>query len=131
MVPRGMSTRPESRHTPVASYPRRLLILVLVLTGCATPAATIESVPSTTERSQAVSRADFDAWPLTVESGALRCEAGRAVVFEAAGKVYALNGIAIADPQYEDLNPIWAADPTGAAPKMSISDLIEAGLALC
>lgn len=107
---------------------KRLLVIALLLVGCATPAATIGTMDA---RERAVTSADFDVWPLTVDDGVLRCDPGRAVVFEVGDKVYALNGIATADPKYEALDPIWAADPTGNAPKMDIGPLVDAGLALC
>jgi hypothetical protein len=89
--------------------------------------------PTPTARpSGAVSRAQYGtAWPLTVESGTLRCAPGRAVVFRTTdGTDYAVNGTAM-DGSYEDIRAIWADDPTGVAPKIDISPLIQAGLKLC
>ena len=83
---------------------------------------------------RAVTRADFgDDWPLTVESGTLRCEGGGAgigaVVFVAPdGTEYGVNGLA---SDYTDIDAIWADDPSGLVPKLSIGPLIEAGLELC
>lgn len=82
-----------------------------------------------------VSRSDFgDAWPLTVESGTLRCEPGRAVVFRSPdGTDYAVNGSAM-DGRYRDIEAIWAANTDPATnpyiPKMDLAPLIAAGLAL-
>lgn len=82
-----------------------------------------------------VEPADFDQpWPLTVESGTLRCEPPGAVVFTAPdGTEYAVNGMAEGQ-DYADIEPIWRDDPdppAGADLKVSIHPLIEAGLDLC
>jgi len=91
---------------------------------------TEEAVTTKTTNAIPISRADYgDAWPLTVDSGTLTCEPGHAVVFRAPdGKEYGVNGAAGDRP---DIGPIWADDPTGIAPKLDLSPLIEAGLALC
>jgi Protein of unknown function (DUF2511) len=79
-----------------------------------------------------------ESWPLTVKQGLLQCEplvlAGlpvQRVTFETPdGELYAVNGHAL-DAGYPEIDPIWKADPTGVAPKMSISPLIDRGLRLC
>jgi Protein of unknown function (DUF2511) len=86
--------------------------------------------------SQSVTRGEFgEGWPLTVDSGELRCEAGDAVVFKAPdGTDYAVNGTA-GDAGYLDIRPIWADNPDALTrdfiPKIAITPLIEAGLKLC
>ncbi len=76
-----------------------------------------------------VSRAMLgDEWPLTVEDGVLRCE-GSAVIIRVGGTDYAVNGAATG--KGADIDPIWAADPSGISPKLSIGPLIDRGLALC
>lgn len=79
-----------------------------------------------------VTRAQFgEAWPLTVDSGLLRCEPPGAVVFTAPnGTEYAVNGLAESQG-FADIDPIWAANPEPLIPKMDISPLISAGLELC
>jgi hypothetical protein len=78
-----------------------------------------------------VSASDFgDEWPLTVDSGTLRCEPPSAVVFETGGTEYGVNGMAVTNG-YDEIDPIWADDPEGISPKVSISPLIERGLELC
>ena len=47
------------------------------------------------------------AWPLTVERGRLECLPGRAVVFHADGKTYAVNDIAVSRDLWADIRPIW------------------------
>ena len=99
---------------------RKLILSLIVLTvfGCG-PA------PGTRQ----VSRADFgEEWPLTVESGLLRCQAG-AVTFETGGSVYAVNGLAMNNQQNLDIGPIWASGVN--TPKKSMSPLVDAGTALC
>lgn len=46
------------------------------------------------------------------------------------GTDYGLNGTAM-DFGHKDIEPIWADNPTGLTPKLSIGPLIEAGLKLC
>jgi hypothetical protein len=128
----GSATRPS----PPAAASRAPK---LVASATVSPTAIIASVPPETsptlqaQGSRPVTRADWGAgWPLTVDAGTLRCETGRAVVFQTPdGTKYALNGIASANPKYKDLEPIWATDPSGLTPKMDIGPLIQAGLALC
>jgi hypothetical protein len=104
----------------------RHLLLVLLVAACGPSAAPTADDPNT----RRVSRADFgDEWPLTVESGTLSCQAGRAVVFLAPdGTAYGVNGTAA---NYEDIDPIWADSGVDYAPKKNIGPLIEAGLELC
>lgn len=92
-----------------------------------------------------VSRADYGTrWPLTVESGLLRCQMGSAVTFETGGRVYALNGMAETWKLGEDIKPIWAAgDPiwvrdrnqngkmVNVGPNFKYMVLIADGLELC
>ena len=78
-----------------------------------------------------VTRATFDGtWPLTVDSGTLRCEGAGAVTFTTEdGTTYAVNGLALGMHTYPDIDAIWADAPD--TPKVFIGDLIQAGLALC
>jgi hypothetical protein len=82
-----------------------------------------------------VSRSTFEGdgktWPLTVDSGTLVCEAGSRVTFTTGGTTYALNGLAKGDGQWSDVGSIWADDGSGLGLKVDMSDLTEAGLALC
>ena len=83
------------------------------------------------EHAERVKRSDYgDAWPLTVDSGTLRCEGAGAVVFVAPdGTEYGVNGMA---SKYADIDPIWVApDPSLPNLRKSIGPLIERGLALC
>jgi hypothetical protein len=81
-----------------------------------------------------VSRSDFgSSWPLTVDSGTLRCEGQKgagAVVINADGTDYAVNGTAKGQG-YADIDPVWADDPELAGLKISIGPLIDRGLSLC
>ena len=102
----------------------RAIVLVAIFT---LSAACGGGAPS---NQRAVSRSDFGAtWPLTVESGTLRCEPPGAVIFRAPdGKDYGVNGLAASAA---DIGPIWAADPSGISPKMNLGPLLTAGQALC
>jgi hypothetical protein len=96
--------------------------LLMAIVGCANP-----TPPGTT-----VTQAEFGpGWPLTVASGTLRCEAETAIVFRTPdGNDFAVNGSATS-LGYADIEPIWAADPSGAAPKLSLGPLVDLGLMLC
>jgi hypothetical protein len=82
-----------------------------------------------------VSRSQFESdgkkWPLTVDSGTLTCESGSRITFTSGGTTYAVNGLAKGDHKWADIDPIWADDGSGPDLKVDISDLIEAGQALC
>lgn len=101
-------------------------VLALALTACGGSDTGDDSSTIT------VSASDFgDEWPLTVDSGTLRCEPPSAVVFETDdGREYAVNGMA-ATNGYDEIEPIWAEDPSGNAPRMNIGPLIDRGLELC
>ena len=71
-----------------------------------------------------------DAWPLTVEDGLIACQ-NQAVTFTTGGVTYAVNGTAKDRGLGRDIDPIWAVDPAGITPKMSIGPLIDRGRALC
>jgi len=98
-------------------------------------AAACVGTSSTAANAQQVSSADYGAdWPLTVDSGTLRCEGAGAVTFTADGTTYWVNGTAggLADENgWADIEAIWADDPSGDAPKISIGPLIDDGLKLC
>lgn len=73
-------------------------------------------------------------WPLTVTEGQLQCDSmgspgTGAVTFTAAGKRYALNGLA--ERKYPAIDSIWKADPAIPGAKINISPLLDAGLRLC
>lgn len=83
-----------------------------------------------------VERDDFgDAWPLTVDSGRVRCEPYETYVFVGPGGTeYALNGLAETEG-YADIEPIWRDDPDppveGVDLKVSIDPLMQAASERC
>lgn len=91
------------------------------------------------KQEEEVTESDFgDRWPLTVSRGILKCEKledselnVQAVTFEAEGKVYAVNGIAKGRKAGEDIDPIWAENPSIPGTKKDISPLIDRGRSLC
>jgi hypothetical protein len=99
--------------------------LVIGVSGCGTGG----------EPGEEVSRDEMgNDWPLTVESGTLRCagESGLgAATIEVDGSRYALNGIAKAQNAGQDIQPIWASSDDGTGLKKSIGPLIDRALALC
>lgn len=73
-------------------------------------------------------------WPLTVDSGDLRCEGsqgfGSVVFTDPDGNEYGVNGVAVGQG-YPPIDPIWKDDPELAGLKISIGPLIDRGLSLC
>ncbi len=108
-------------------------LLLVGLVGCGGSAEPKET-------GKAVDKASFQGdWALAVDSGVLNCE-NQAVSFTAPdGKIYALNGSGkvyskknnLGWIEVEPSNPIWLEDPEIKGAKVSISDMISAGLALC
>jgi hypothetical protein len=84
-----------------------------------------------------VSAEDFgDAWPFSVEEMHLLCMSGNAVVASdpETGRMYPLNGTAKAMASrlaLEPLENVWRKDPSVAGLRVSVSPMIEKGLALC
>lgn len=84
-----------------------------------------------------ISRADMPGqWPLTVESGVVGCERGKAIKFVAGGKTYALNGTAQSYSKqlgfdWRPVAAIWRDNPDIPGTKVPIGPLIARGQALC
>lgn len=98
--------------------------------------ALVAAVGGGDEAAGEVSAATVDyTWPLTVESGTLRCETPSAVVFEAPdGTTYALNVTATARAEqrgYAEVEAIWLENPEIPGTRISIGGLISDGLELC
>jgi hypothetical protein len=82
-----------------------------------------------------VTKSDLGAeWPLTVESGTLRCRPFMSnlhiLTIEVGGTVYAVNGTAIGQG-YADIEPIWAPNPKIPEAKINIGRLIDLAKSLC
>lgn len=110
-------------------------MMTRLLTTCCLMAVgmTLSACGGADPQTKQLGRADFADWPLTVESGTLKCEGsggvGR-VTIEVDGKTYAVNGSAKGDKANADITPIWAADSTPGL-KKDIGPLIQKGLSLC
>lgn len=81
-----------------------------------------------------ITRDDFEpgTWPLEPEYGALRCEDGSAVVFDAPdGQTYAVNGTAKSWKKGREIRPIWLDNPDLEGLKIDIGPLIDEGLSRC
>lgn len=72
-----------------------------------------------------------DEWPLTIQEGELDCPRPNEVVIRSGDHVFALNGTARSNPDYEDLGRIWRDNPRLPGTKIPPSELIRRGLALC
>ena len=113
--------------------PRTMVMTALVATSVAVLSACGGGSSATGDGD--VSRSQFEAdgkaWPLTVDSGTLACEPGSRIIFTSSGTTYSVNGLAKGDGKWAEIDPIWADDGSGLGLKVNISDLIEAGQALC
>lgn len=98
-----------------------------------TNSTTTPNTSSTTPSNELrVSAADFgDDWPLTVQSGVLRCGRSMAVTFTHGGWEYAINGVARSREGFRPIQEIWQDNPEIPGTKKSIAPLIERGLELC
>jgi hypothetical protein len=96
----------------------------------ATPEPTVSLPPP--RPSGEVSRAEFgDTWPLSVESGVLRCLEGRLVVFDADdGKTYAVNGTASGTKRWPEIRELSVPGEIEGMIK-DLTPLLDRGLALC
>ncbi|WP_257387845.1 YebY family protein [Tahibacter caeni] len=93
----------------------------------------IPLIASASER--VVSKSDLgDRWPLTVDSGTLRCRPFRGnlqiLTIEVDGKVWAVNGTAIGQG-FPEINPIWKGNPEIPGAKINIGPLIDLAKSLC
>lgn len=83
-----------------------------------------------------VTQSEFgERWPFSVPEGTLRCEGSSqagAVIFEAEGRVYGVNGTA-KSRGLPGIEPIWLADPAaeGLGLKKNVGPIIQRGLQLC
>lgn len=102
------------------------LVAIVLLAGCGGGSAS-------DDQSKTVSSSNLPGWPLTVDSGVLKCEGSGGqgnVTIVVDGKTYAVNGSAKGDKDNLDIQPIWA-DAETAGLKKDISPLLDEGLKLC
>jgi hypothetical protein len=120
---RPCSTRPNR----LGGYPQALasrltaLLAIAAIAGCGLGPV-----------GRQVTRAEFgDAWPLTIESGTLRCQGSDAVTFETGGRTYDVSGAAaiVGGGFGEPSDPIWARDANGAL--KDLEPLESAAESLC
>ncbi|MEU0986028.1 DUF2511 domain-containing protein [Streptomyces sp. NPDC005953] len=89
----------------------------------------VERVEPESER--VVAAAEFAKWPFTVDAGLLACRKGLLITFTSDGVEYGVNGTA-KDAGYPPVDPLWALDENlGHGLKVNISEVMEAGHALC
>jgi len=100
-----------SRRTPA--------LLAILMAHC----LAVVACQSTEANSQTISRSDFgEEWPLTVDRGVLSCEGAGSVYFTADdGSRYAVNGTAMTTGDAQQIDAIWADDPTGLSPKRTLA----------
>jgi hypothetical protein len=115
----------------------RLVVIVLGSSLSLAACGGSGSGSGTAANERAVSRSDYGSrWPLTVDSGTLRCDQPGSVTFSSGGTTYWVNGTAggvATDNGWQDIQSIWADDPSAGMDgiKIGIGPLIDDGLALC
>lgn len=110
-----------------------VLIAAATLTACGSSDPDAEAAePQPPPNEAAVTQDQYgDAWPLTVDEGVLRCDPVDQVIFTGPdGNEWQVNGAA-ASAGYDDIEPIWADNPSIDGAKVNISPLIDDGLELC
>jgi Protein of unknown function (DUF2511) len=125
----GPPGRPDGGDTVRRRTTVLILALPLLIAGCSDPDP-VGSGPT-----QVVHRGDFGKkWPLTVDSGVLRCEGDAnygAVTLQVDDKVYALNAPAATKKLGRPVSDIWANDPEAPGSKKEVGLLVSTGLRLC
>lgn len=102
-----------------------ILIVTLILFGCGNV------------KTKKISKADYGTdWPVSVEEGTVKCIEGTYVVFEALGKVYAVNDSAkdesiMREHGWSDIEDIRLDDPAAPDTKVNITPILSTGLILC
>jgi len=107
------------------------VVAVVLLPGCSSGSTSGSAAGD--DQSKTIGRSTFAAWPLTADSGVLKCAGSGGVgmvTIDVDGQTYAVNGSAKGDKANLDIQPIWA-DAEMAGLKKEIGSLIEEGLRLC
>mgnify|MGYP001588487369 CR=1 FL=1 len=122
--PSGASTRQRTR---AAGHHRATWTLVFTLVATFALAGCSGTATTSSDHSREVSRDTFEGtWPFTVSEGTLECN-GSAVTFTTDGVTYGVNGTSLSDHARPEA--IWQ-DAEGGL-QVDMSDMIDAGLALC
>lgn len=121
-----MATKPAIKYTP-----RQLVLMGIALVALIAVFVWSQSGSQSPPRGF-VSREAFGAdWPLTVDSGILRCEPPQLVVIDTGGTTYAVNGSAKGTKRWADADTITAPHPSIVGGRMDVAPLISRGLDLC
>lgn len=72
-----------------------------------------------------------DRWPLTVDSGEVRCVNGTHIIFVTDRWTFGVNGIARGSGKYTAIESIWRKDPNIEGARMDMTPIISKGLSLC
>jgi len=103
-----------------------VVIFTLILFGCGGNVKT-----------KKITKADYGSdWPVSVEEGTVKCIDGTYVVFEALGKVYAVNDSAknesiMREHGWSNIDDIRLDDPAAPETKVNITPILSTGLILC
>ncbi len=102
-----------------------IVVVAIILCGCGNV------------KSKKISKEDYGKdWPVSVDEGTVKCIDGTYVVFEAQGKVYAVNDTAkdetiMSDHDWSNIEDIRLDDPADPDTKVNITPILSTGLILC
>jgi hypothetical protein len=108
-----------------------VLVAIGLLPGCGNGSTGGGAVVD--DQSKTISKSSFPDWPLTVDSGVLKCVGSGGVgkvTIEVDGKTYGINGLASGDKVNLDIRPVWA-DAATVGVKKDLSPFIQEGFRLC
>lgn len=128
-----MTTKPAIKYAP-----RQLILMGIALALLIGVFFWSRSGPSAPPRGFVSHAMLGEAWPLTVESGTLRCIDKTMVIIDAAdGTTYAVNGTALgakkasADRRWPDVKQLAVPIEGSPGAIKDLTPLLRAGLALC
>ena len=107
------------------------MVAIVLLPGCGSGSTAGSGAGD--GQSKTIGKSTFADWPLTADSGVLKCAGSGGVgkvTIEVDGQTYAVNGLAGGDKSNLEIRPIWA-DAETAGLKKDIGSLIQEGLRLC
>lgn len=128
-----MTTKPAIKYNP-----RQLILMGVALVALIGVLVWSQSGPAAPPRGFVSRAAMGDVWPLSVESGTLRCIDGTMVVIDASdGTTYAVNGTAngaknaSGQPRWADVKQVAVQRADAPGLIKDLTPLLNQGLALC
>jgi hypothetical protein len=124
-------------HTQVKYSRRQLIMLGVAFVALIAVFVWSQSGPQSSPRGFVSREMMGDAWPLSVDSGILRCLDGRMIVLEANGTTHAVNSLAAGaktasgDLRWPNIKELSVARADAEGLIKNVQPLVDRGLALC